>query len=159
MASPYRISTRTHPRRIARVPTATIRAKLRDAARTSLEHQHADCGTSICIVYSVDSYLRQLNRQFSGVDAVTDLLAFPSEEDDRHIGDVIISMQQAVKTAQRAGHGTLDELQLLTVHGALHLLGHKHNTEEERLSMWQAQTEILQTLGLSISTSIVDNSE
>ena len=152
MASPYRISTRTHPSRIASTPTPRILRKLRDAALASLEHQRADWGTSICVVYSVDFYLRQLNRQFSGVDAVTDVLAFPSEEDDRHLGDIIISVQQAAQTAQRTGHGTSDELQLLTVHGALHLLGHQHNTPEEHLNMWQAQTEILQTLGLSLST-------
>ena len=157
MASPYRISTRTHPRRIARAPTSTIRAKLRAAAYACLAHQHADQDTSICVVYSVDSYLRQLNRQFSGVDTVTDVLAFSSNEDDRHLGDIIISAEQAVQTARRAGHGTSDELQLLTVHGALHLLGHKHNTTDDQLNMWQAQAEILATLGLSISASIVGN--
>ena len=150
MASTYRISTRTHPRGLARAPTAATRAKLRAAAQASLSHQHAARGTSICVVYSVDSYLRQLNRQFSGVDAATNVLAFPAYGEDGHLGDVIISAQRAVQSALRGGHETSGELQLLTVHGILHLLGHDHSTREERVRMWQAQAEIMAQLGLNI---------
>ena len=155
MASTYRISTRTHPRGIARVPTAATRAKLRVAAQASLSHQHAARGTSICVVHSVDSYLRKLNRQFSGVDEPTDVLAFPADKQDGHLGDIIISAQRAVQSALRGGHATSDELQLLTVHGALHLLGHDHSTSDARARMWQAQAEIIAQLGLSISTLTV----
>ena len=102
-------------------------------------------------MYSVDSYLRHLNHQFSGVDEPTDVLAFPADEEDDHLGDIIISAQRATRSAQRGAHGTSDELQLLTVHGTLHLLGHDHSTPDERVRMWQAETEILANLGLSIS--------
>lgn len=105
----------------------------------------------MCVVYSVDSYLQQLNRQFSGVDMPTDVLAFPVGGEDRHLGDIIISAEGAVQSALRAGHRTSDELQLLTVHGALHLLGHDHSTPDERARMWQAQTDILTQLGVRIS--------
>jgi len=149
VASTYRISTRTHPRGIARVPTAATRAKLRVAAQASLSHQNAARGTSICVVHSVDSYLRKLNRQFSGVDVTTDVLAFPANGQDGHLGDVIISAERAVQSAVRGGHETSGELQLLTVHGALHLLGHDHGTPEERVRMWQAQAEIMAQLGIS----------
>jgi probable rRNA maturation factor len=103
----------------------------------------------------VDSYLQQLNRQFSGIDVPTDVLAFPDDGENGHIGDVIISAQLAAQSAQRRGHSTSDELQLLTVHGALHLLGHDHSTPEDHLRMWQAQAQILAQLGLSISTPTV----
>jgi len=110
-------------------------------------------GNSICVIYSVDSYLQQLNRQFSGVDAPTDVLAFPDGAEDGHLGDVIISAERAAQSARRGGHGISDELQLLTVHGALHLLGHDHTAPAERARMWKAQAEILAELGLSISAS------
>ena len=128
-----------------------MRARLRAAAQASLAHQNAARGTSMCVVYSVDSYLQQLNRQFSGVDMPTDVLAFPVDGDDRHLGDIIISAQRAIQAALRGGHRTSDELQLLTVHGVLHLLGHDHSTPDEHARMWQAQAEILTQLGVSIS--------
>ena len=81
----------------------------------------------------------------------TDVLAFPANGEDGHLGDIIISAQRAVQSALRDGHGTSDELQLLTVHGTLHLLGHDHRDPAERVRMWQAQAEILAQLGLSIS--------
>lgn len=149
MASTYRISTRTHPLGLARAPTAATRAKLRKAAQVSLSHQNAVRGMSICVVYSVDSYLRDLNREFSGVDVTTNVLAFPANGQDGHLGDVIISAESAVQSALRGGHETSGELQLLTVHGTLHLLGHDHGTREKRARMWQAQAEIMAQLGLS----------
>ena len=151
MVSSYLISTRTHPRSHVKGPTAATRARIRAAARATLAHQHAVPGNSICVIYSVDSYLQQLNRQFSGVDAPTDVLAFPDDAGDGHLGDVIISAERAAQSARRGGHGTSDELQLLTVHGALHLLGHDHTAPTERARMWKAQAEILAELGLSVS--------
>ena len=151
MAPTYRISTRTHPLRIARAPTPATRAKITAAAQATLYHQSAAKDTSICVVYSVDSYLQQLNSQFAGVNAPTDVLSFPADEDDDHLGDIIISAQSAARSAQRAAHGILDEIQMLTVHGTLHLLGHDHSTLEERMRMWHTESAILANLGISIS--------
>lgn len=150
MASLYRISTRTYPLRLARAPTAPVRLKLRAAAHAALLHQNVAQDTSVCVVYSADCYLQQLNHQFLGVDAATDVLAFTADGEDGHLGDVIISAQRASRSAQHSGHGITDELQLLTVHGTLHLLGYDHNTIEKRRRMWKIQAEIIALLGLSI---------
>jgi probable rRNA maturation factor len=54
----------------------------------------------------------------------------------------------ASKGAAKAGHALESELQLLVVHGVLHLLGHDHAEPKEKAKMWQAQAEILGSLGL-----------
>jgi len=54
----------------------------------------------------------------------------------------------AAKGAKQAGNSLEAELQLLVVHGVLHLLGHDHAKPKEKTKMWKAQAEILKSLGL-----------
>ena len=68
-----------------------------------------------------DAELRDLNGRFLGVDAPTDVLAFPSG-DPRRVGDLAISVERAV---EQSPDGPA-ELRLLAVHGLLHCLGHDH---------------------------------
>jgi probable rRNA maturation factor len=68
-----------------------------------------------------------------------------------YLGDVIISYPRALEQSAAAGHTVQDELQLLVVHGVLHLLGHDHATEEEKARMWADQQEILAGLGVRLS--------
>jgi probable rRNA maturation factor len=92
-----------------------------------------------------------LNRQYLGVDAPTDVLSFPVGEVDPesealYLGDILISYPQALAQAEAAGHPVQAELQLLVVHGTLHLLGYDHAEEDEKTLMWKAQDEILARL-------------
>jgi probable rRNA maturation factor len=64
------------------------------------------------------------------------------------MGDILISVPYAAKGARKAGHPLEAELQLLVVHGVLHLLGHDHAKPREKSRMWKAQREILTELGL-----------
>src|ERR687892_74662 len=66
----------------------------------------------------------------------------------RYIGDILISIPRAQAQANAAGHPLESEVQLLVVHGVLHLLGHDHAEAEEKARMWKAQAEILERLGL-----------
>lgn len=123
------------------------------AALVALKHQAAPAEVELTIVLSNDAQLRELNLQWRGINAPTDVLSFPSEENDpetgfRYLGDIIISVETVARQAARAGHPVEAEAQLLTVHGILHLLGHDHAEEEEKARMWAAQAEILETLGL-----------
>ncbi|PWH12740.1 MAG: rRNA maturation RNase YbeY [Anaerolineae bacterium] len=123
------------------------------AARAALEHQSVPAEVEVTIVLSNDVQLRELNLQWMGINAPTDVLSFPSDEIDpetgaRYLGDIVISMETAARQAARAGHTLEAEVQLLTVHGMLHLLGHDHAEAEEKARMWTAQTEILHRLGL-----------
>ena len=122
------------------------------AAQAVLEHQSAD--GDITIVLTDDAQLHELNRDYLGIDAPTDVLSFPASETDpetaRHyLGDILISIPRAATQAQTAGHALEAEAQLLTVHGTLHLLGYDHAGDEDKARMWKAQAEVLERLGLS----------
>jgi len=122
------------------------------AARSALQQQEAQ--GDVTIVLTDDAKLHELNREYLGVDAPTDVLSFPATEIDpetgaSYLGDVLISIPRAEAQAKAAGHPLEAEVQLLVVHGVLHLLGHDHAEAQEKLKMWKAQTKILDELGLA----------
>ncbi len=132
--------------------------KLELAAIATLQHETETIVPDLSIVVEEDTRLHELNKQFLGIDAPTDVLSFPSgevkpdpETGRMYLGDVIISFPRAVDQANAAGHTTIAELQLLVVHGVLHLLGYDHAEPEEKTGMWAAQAEILKTLGVQIA--------
>ncbi len=126
---------------------------LEHAARVTLEHQSDDPDVDLSIVLTDDDQLRELNRDYLGIDSPTDVLSFPASESDpetgaRYLGDILISIPRAAEQANAAGHDIQEEVQLLVVHGVLHLLGHDHAEAEEKARMWAAQAEVLERLGL-----------
>lgn len=130
---------------------------LEQAARETLRQQAAP-EADLSLVLAGDDRLRTLNRDYLDQDAPTDVLSFPSAETDpetgrRYLGDVVISLPRAESQARAGGHPLEQEVQLLVVHGVLHLLGHDHAAAEDRRRMWTAQAEILR--GLGVSPSIV----
>ena len=123
------------------------------AAVAALRHQSAPPEVDLSIVLTDDNQLHGLNLQWMGVDAPTDVLSFPSDEIDPetgnpYLGDILISVQRAALQASVADHPLEAEVQLLIVHGVLHLLGHDHAEPEQKARMWQAQGMILTQLGL-----------
>jgi probable rRNA maturation factor len=126
---------------------------LERAARTALEHEAQSLDSELSIILTDDVRLHELNLNYLGVDAPTDVLSFPASETDpetgaRYVGDILISIPRAETQAQAAGHALEAEVQLLVVHGVLHLVGHDHAEPEEKARMWKAQAEILERLGL-----------
>lgn len=122
------------------------------AAQAVLAHQSAD--GDLTIVLTDDAQLHELNRDYLGIDAPTDVLSFPASEMDpetarRYLGDILISIPRAAEQAQTAGHALEAEVQLLAVHGTLHLLGYDHAGAEEKAQMWKVQAQILERIGLS----------
>jgi probable rRNA maturation factor len=84
------------------------------------------------------------------------VLAFPLGEIDPdlhvpYLGDVVISYPRAEAQAATAGHLVLDELRLLVVHGALHLLGYDHQDPSGKNKMWAVQAEVLESLGCTFT--------
>jgi probable rRNA maturation factor len=86
---------------------------------------------ALAVRLTTDDELRSLNRDFRGIDAPTDVLAFPGDDRIR-VGDVAISVERAV--AQAPGDPE-HELRLLAVHGLLHCLGHDHAEPREAEAM------------------------
>ncbi|RPJ24362.1 MAG: rRNA maturation RNase YbeY [Chloroflexi bacterium] len=126
---------------------------LADAAKAALEHESQPLDSELSIILTDEARLHELNLNYLGIDAPTDVLSFPASETDpetgaRYIGDILISAPRAQAQAEAAGHPLEAELQLLVVHGVLHLLGHDHARPEEKARMWKAQAEALESLGL-----------
>ena len=129
-------------------------ALLQRAARLTLDLESAPVDADITIVLTDDAQLHELNKEFLGVDAPTDVLSFPASESDPetgtpYLGDILISIPRAKEQAQASGHSVEAEVQLLVVHGTLHLMGHDHAEAEEKARMWAAQAEVMSRLGLS----------
>lgn len=127
-------------------------AVLKQAAAAALK-QLGDAGSkAVTIVLTDDEHLRKLNHEYLGIDAPTDVLSFPVENSPAHadadyLGDILISQPRAAAQAESGGHALAQELELLTVHAVLHLLGYAHAEEVDKQRMWTAQGEILATLG------------
>src|SRR5512135_3073770 len=88
-------------------------------------------GGDLTIALVDDARIQGLNRDFLGHDSVTDVLSFPANQADPetgclYLGDVVISPGRAAEQATEWRHGLEAEMQLLVVHGVLHLLGHDH---------------------------------
>ena len=127
---------------------------LERAARAALANQSAPKDATLSILLTDDAQIQALNRVYRGFDKPTDVLSFDVHERDPetgclYLGEIIISIPYASKQARKNGHPLLAEVQLLIVHGVLHLLGHDHAESEEKANMWQAQAEILRELGLA----------
>ena len=131
---------------------------LERAAQAALKHQRQSPKANLSIVLTDNRQLRQLNRDYLGIDAPTDVLSFPASESDgsetdpetgaAYLGDILISIPYARASSKKAGNSLEAEVQLLVVHGVLHLLGHDHAQPREKARMWKAQHEILEVLGL-----------
>lgn len=133
---------------------------LRQAAMATLalEGVHDPC--ELMIVIADDETLRELNRRFRGINAPTDILSFANENRGpfaggsgsfpRYLGDLVLSLPTAQAQAAAVGGPLVQELQLLIVHGVLHLLGYDHAGPEEKARMWAAQERVLRRLGVTI---------
>jgi probable rRNA maturation factor len=130
-------------------------ALLRKTAQATLDQQRVKNHVELTIVITGNAQLRALNRTFREVDAPTDVLSFATTDqlqpDTVYLGDVIISYSKAKEQAQAGGHPVEAEVQLLVVHGVLHLLGHDHYTEAEKNVMWKAQAAALKKLGAAVT--------
>lgn len=129
---------------------------LQKAAKAVLEDQKCTQEVELTIALKSSQTLQELNKDFMGIDAPTDVLSFTANELDPetnnlYLGDIIISLEIAQSQAAAAGHSTSAELQLLVVHGLLHLLGHDHASALQKTEMWDAQKRILDAIECPLS--------
>jgi probable rRNA maturation factor len=109
------------------------------------------------LTFADDAHIRQLNRDYRGIDAPTDVLSFSQLEGEPlasaptgavQAGDVIISLDTARRQAAELGHALDYELALLAAHGGLHLLGYDHQADEDAALMNALTREALSGLDL-----------
>lgn len=131
---------------------------LETAVIATLTQQQIAPPVGLTLVLTDDAQLQQLNRDYRRIDAPTDVLSFPAHLPDvampemaSYLGDILISVPYAARQAADEGHSLINELQLLAVHGVLHLLGHDHMARDEMAVMWAAQTAVLRRLNVHIA--------
>lgn len=130
---------------------------LKQAAQETLAQASTPIGVELTIVLENNAVIQALNNQFRQIDSPTDVLSFPSgemenpESDLTYLGDIVISVPKAQDQAASAGHSLQAELQLLTIHGVLHLIGYDHADMDQKTAMWLIQAEILETVGAEIN--------
>ncbi len=122
-----------------RVPEhAGIERQELEAFAESLRNRVLRQGAFHCVITG-DAELRRLNREFLGRDYAADVLSFPSDEG----GDVAISRHRAAAQARSFGHSTTVEIELLMLHGVLHLTGYDHENDSGEMARaeqrWRAK--------------------
>ena len=107
----------------------------------------------LCIKLVDEATIAELNEHWMEKEGPTDVLAFPMDElrpglvndepEEGVLGDLVLCHSVAARQAKEAGHATADEVDLLTVHGILHLLGYDHAEPEEHREMFGLQARLL----------------
>ena len=111
-----------------------------------------------CSIIIVDNtFIHKLNKEYRGIDRVTDVISFALEDDKsmvipdniRLLGDIYISLDKAKEQAREYGHSLERELCFLSIHGLYHLLGYDHESKEEEKIMFKKQEEVLEAYGIT----------
>jgi probable rRNA maturation factor len=127
-----------------------------NAGEAALQEAGASLNSDLTILLTEDEHMRRLNGEFLGIDEPTDVLAFPADYNDPdtgnpYLGDVMISYPRAQEQAAAGGHTAAQELELLVVHGILHLLGYDHVEPDDKDAMWALQQRSLARLDNPLS--------
>lgn len=134
---------------------------INSACKAVLQIDSFEADAEINVTLVDDDEIRSLNNEFRSIDRATDVLSFPLCENGEYdinpengcamLGDVVISVEHAVKQAQEFGHSIEREIAYLTVHSVLHLLGYDHIDEaEEKKIMRNKEEQALKLIGLDI---------
>ena len=103
--------------------------------------------SSATIAFVSDKRIRELNRQFRGIDKATDVLSFPADEtDELNLGDIAISTETAATQAKENGLSFDGEIAQLILHGLLHLSGYDHETDNGEMN--RLELRLRTTLGI-----------
>jgi probable rRNA maturation factor len=143
-----------------------IRLLIRRCCQAVLTTENFGHDTEVSVSFVNNEEIRKLNKQYRNKDAETDVLSFPLCEGDHLeintdtgfvlLGDIVISMEMAVKQAKMYGHVLEREVAFLTVHSMLHLLGYDHETSSlEQLKMREKEEAVLDKLGFSRDISFI----
>ena len=128
-------------------------ALVKKAAAAALRAEGVDEPCEIGVTLTNDKGIHGINCEQRGVDRPTDVLSFPIDEmnydtNRRYLGDMVLSLERAEALGEEYGGGFAHEVQYLTVHSVLHLLGYDHLDEgEEKAKMRAREKAIMKELG------------
>ena len=127
--------------------------RLAALSRFVMDRMRVHPQAELCVKAVDEGTIAELNEQWMDKEGPTDVLAFPMDElrpglvdeepEEGVLGDLVLCPEIAARQGETAGHGTLAEIELLTTHGILHLLGYDHAEPEEHAEMFGLQDEIL----------------
>ena len=148
-----------------------IRLLIRRCCHAVLISEGFTENAEVSVSFVSNQEIRSLNKAYRNKDSVTDVLSFPltGEDGTREIdaetgnvllGDVVISIETAVKQANICGRSLSREIGFLTVHSMLHLLGYDHEKSplDERI-MREKEESVLEKLGISRELTYINNGE
>ena len=139
-----------------------LKRLVRRAVTETLAYEGFRNSCQVSVTFVDNEGIRELNRDYRGIDRETDVLSFPltdfeggneplADEPLLSLGDIVLSLEKTEAQAQEFGHSFEREAAFLCVHSMLHLLGYDHvNSEEEDAEMRRRQREILARMGLSV---------
>lgn len=147
-----------------------LRLLVRKCCQAVLTAEKFQDPAEVSVSFVDNAEIRKLNRAYRNKDKSTDVLSFPLGENGVYdlnnetgaylLGDVVISMETAVKQAHIYGHSLEREVGFLTVHSMLHLLGYDHETSPlDAAKMHEKEEIILDSLGISRDATFVNESE
>lgn len=127
-----------------------------------LSYENIDYGCEVGVTFVDDEAIRTLNREHRNIDRKTDVLSFPMLADVRHtektdidpetglvyLGDVVISVETAMRQAEEFGHSLEREIAFLTVHSMMHLMGYDHIDDGDRRIMRVHEEAVLDELNI-----------
>lgn len=146
-----------------KIPTG-LRMLIRRCCHAVLQLEQFPDSAEISVSFVDNEQIREMNAQYRGKDAETDVLSFPMGENGNYdvnhetgakiLGDIVISMPKAVEQAKTYGHSLEREVGFLTAHSMLHLLGYDHEEGGlARVRMREKEEYIMRQLGLPASSS------
>jgi probable rRNA maturation factor len=128
------------------------------AAFASEAAEAAGLEGEVSVFLTGDEHIRELNREFRKKNQPTDVLSFPAGESvnghRRMAGDIAISVETAARQADEFEHPLATELQVLVLHGLLHLGGYDHEADEGQM----ARKEAALRKRFGLATSLIERS-
>ena len=132
--------------------TEEIKNLIEKSIAAVLKVENLDENVEVSVSFVGDEEIRDLNRDYRGVDKSTDVLSFPMDDEfiivSRILGDVIINTRRVMEQAKELGHSDERELSYLTVHSILHLLGYDHMEDEDKKEMREREKLAMNELSI-----------
>ena len=132
--------------------TDEIKNLIEKSIAAVLKVENLDENVEVSVSFVGDEEIRELNRDYRGVDKSTDVLSFPMDDEfiivSRILGDVIINTRRVMEQAKELGHSNERELSYLTVHSILHLLGYDHMEDEDKREMREREKLAMKELSI-----------